>query len=133
MIAVDKFEVTDPVRRSFADEILHIDQIEKAVSQADFVVGVLPHTKETDRLLCINKVFSKMKPSGVFMNIGRGTTVNEPDLIRALDEKMITAACLDVTTREPLELESRLWTMPSVLIYPHSAAIDAGIRERSVA
>lgn len=84
VIAVDKYEITDPLRRSYADEIVGLDQLEAAVRKADFVVGVLPHTRETDKMLCINKVFSKMKPTGVFMNIGRGSTVNEPDLIRAL-------------------------------------------------
>jgi D-2-hydroxyacid dehydrogenase (NADP+) len=132
VIAVDKFEITDPVRRSYADEILGLDQLERAVREADFVVGVLPHTKETNKMICINKVFSKMKPTGVFMNIGRGTTVNEPDLIQALEEKLIAGACLDVTTNEPLEATSKLWSMPNVLLYPHSAAIDPNIRERAV-
>ena len=50
----------------------------------------------------IKSTFSLMKPSAVFMNIGRGPTVKEDDLVRALKEKMIAGAVLDVFTLEPL-------------------------------
>ena len=62
-----------------------------------------------------------MKPSGIFMNIGRGPTVKEDDLVKALKEKMIAGAVLDVFTLEPLPQESELWSLPNILITPHCA------------
>lgn len=73
-----------------------------------------------------------MKPSSVFMNIGRGATVDEQQLVEALKEKQIAGAVLDVTAKEPLEQDSPLWAMPNVLLYPHCADMDADRLERAV-
>ena len=62
-----------------------------------------------------------MKPGSVFMNVGRGSTVNEPDLITALKNGMLSGAALDVFAQEPLPQDSELWSLPNVLIYPHTA------------
>jgi phosphoglycerate dehydrogenase-like enzyme len=84
------------------------------------VVGVLPKTGDTVNFFD-KEFFGKMKPSGVFMNIGRGPTVNEPDLVDALKSKTIAGAVLDVYTVEPLPKESELWGLPNVLMTPHCA------------
>ena len=62
-----------------------------------------------------------MKKSAVFMNIGRGPTVNEVDLLEALKTEMIGGAVLDVFKQEPLSQESEIWNLPNVLITPHCA------------
>ena len=62
-----------------------------------------------------------MKPGAVFMNVGRGSTVNEPDLITALKNGMLSGAALDVFAQEPLPQDSELWSLPNVLIYPHTS------------
>jgi phosphoglycerate dehydrogenase-like enzyme len=69
----------------------------------------------------MDSTFSKMKKSSVFMNIGRGPTVNEDDLIKALKDGMIGGAVLDVFKKEPLAIENELWELPNVLITPHCA------------
>ena len=67
------------------------------------MVGVLPKVPNlTDDFLNMESTFSKMKDSAVFMNIGRGTTVNEDDLVDALNKKVIAGAVLDVFKTEPL-------------------------------
>jgi len=53
--------------------------------------------------------------------VARGRVVDEPALVRALQEKRIAAAGLDVTHVEPLPATSPLWAMPNVLITPHTA------------
>ena len=68
--------------------------------------------------------FSKMKKTAVFMNIGRGPTVNEDELITALKDKVIAGAVLDVYKVEPLPKESELWKLPNVLMTPHCADQD---------
>lgn len=52
-----------------------------------------------------------MKPSAVFLSIGRGTAVKESDLIQALEQKIIRGAALDVYEKEPLPSESKLWEL----------------------
>lgn len=72
----------------------------------------------------MESTFSKMKETSVFMNIGRGPTCNEPDLIEALQKKMIAGAVLDVFPTEPLPLSNPLWTMDNVMLTPHCAQQD---------
>lgn len=63
--------------------------------------------------------FSKMKPNSIFINTSRGGVHNEEDLIRALNEKLIWGAGLDVTNPEPMKEDNPLLTMPNVSILPH--------------
>jgi D-3-phosphoglycerate dehydrogenase / 2-oxoglutarate reductase len=72
-----------------------------------------------------------MKPSSVFMNIGRGSTVNENHLVDALRNKTIAGAVLDVFTTEPLPKESDFWNLDNVLIYPHCGFNDKDSTERA--
>ncbi len=65
--------------------------------------------------------FSRMKPTAVFLNTGRGAQVVEADLIRALTEEPRRAAVLDVTLPEPPEKDSPFWTLPNVFLTPHIA------------
>jgi phosphoglycerate dehydrogenase-like enzyme len=62
-----------------------------------------------------------MKATSFFINIGRGETVVEEDLIFALNNKIISAAALDVFFKEPLSLDSPLWDVDNVIITPHVA------------
>ena len=62
-----------------------------------------------------------MKSSAYIINIGRGRLIDEEALIRALDEKWIAGAGLDVTATEPLPKESRLWDFDNVILSPHVA------------
>ena len=73
-----------------------------------------------------------MKPTSIFMNIGRGNTVKESDLIEALKTKVIAGAVLDVFEVEPLSKESELWDMPNVLMTPHCADQDAQYLDRAI-
>mmetsp|Transcript_5446 Transcript_5446/g.9199 ORF Transcript_5446/g.9199 Transcript_5446/m.9199 type:complete len:118 (+) Transcript_5446:705-1058(+) len=86
----------------------------------------------TDDFFNLDSTFTKMKPTAVFMNIGRGTTVNEADLVKALKEKMIAGAVLDVFKTEPLPQESELWSLPNILITPHCADQDEEFLVRSM-
>ena len=80
----------------------------------------------------MESTFSKMKKTAVFMNIGRGTTVKEEDLVKALKEKMIAGAVLDVFKYEPLSKESELWECDNVLIFPHCADADSDHLKRAI-
>ena len=86
------------------------------------MVGILPRVAGvTDDFFSTESTFSKMKNSAVFMNIGRGPTVKEEDLVSALQTGAIGGAVLDVYKVEPLSPESPLWTCPNLFMTPHCA------------
>jgi glyoxylate/hydroxypyruvate/2-ketogluconate reductase len=94
---------------------LPLDQL---LRQSDFVCAVLPLTPATERLIG-EREFALMKRTAIFINAGRGATVDEAALIAALRSGTIHAAGLDVFEREPLPADSPLCTMPNVVALPH--------------
>ncbi|HEX7809497.1 MAG TPA: D-2-hydroxyacid dehydrogenase [Thermoanaerobaculia bacterium] len=103
--------------------------IEDVLPQSDFVVMCTPHTPATHHLLSRERI-ALMKESAVFINIGRGATVDQSALVDALQAKRIRGAALDVFEVEPLAADHPLWTLENVLISPHSAdhTSDAHLR-----
>ncbi|MDQ7030482.1 MAG: D-2-hydroxyacid dehydrogenase [Ardenticatenia bacterium] len=93
-------------------------QLHELLAQCDVVVNVLPATPETENLLNA-KAFAAMKPGSIFINIGRGKTVDEVALVAALQHGPLAAAGLDVFAQEPLPAESPLWELENVVISPH--------------
>ena len=88
--------------------------------QANVVVNALPLTKETRGIF--DRDFFEVLPEGaLFVNIGRGESVNTNDLITALESGQLAGAGLDVTEPEPLPDGHKLWTMPNVILTPHVA------------
>ncbi|MDB5953968.1 D-glycerate dehydrogenase [Ramlibacter sp.] len=92
--------------------------LEALLAQADIVTATLPLTGQTRGLMGARE-FGLMKPGAIFINGGRGATVQEPALLAALDSGRLRAAGLDVFAREPLPLESPLRTHPRVTALPH--------------
>ncbi|MDM0046200.1 D-glycerate dehydrogenase [Variovorax dokdonensis] len=88
------------------------------LSQSDFVVAMLPLSDST-RGMINAQLLSQMKPGAVFINGGRGATVDEAALLAALDSGHLRAAGLDVFAKEPLPLDSPLRTHPRVTPLPH--------------
>lgn len=102
------------------DEVYAGDELKDFLAKGDYVIDVLPNTAATTDV--INKeTISAMKPTVLFMNIGRGNSVNENDLLEAMREKRIARAVLDVFKKEPLPSESPLWSAPNLYITPHLA------------
>ena len=74
--------------------------------------------------------FGRMKSSAYFINIGRGMTTRLDDLVAALRAGEIAGAALDVFEQEPLPADHALWTLPNVLITPHTAGHGPYLDER---
>jgi glyoxylate/hydroxypyruvate reductase A len=72
------------------------------------------------------ELFARFKPSALFINVGRGDLVDEPELIGALDDKLLAGAVLDVMSTEPLPPESPLWLHPGVQLTPHVSGYHLG-------
>ena len=77
--------------------------------------------------------FKAMKSTAFLVNISRGEVCNESDLIRALEEKHIAGAALDVFGHEPLPSDSSLWHLPNVFITPHISGHTTQYDERAAA
>ena len=106
------------------DEIKSRDGLHAALAQADATIVTVPHTTETERMID-GAAFAVMKKSSAFINIARGQVVDEAALVEALRSGHLGFAALDVATVEPLPQDSPLWTLPNVLISPHSASTVA--------
>ena len=94
------------------------------LQRSDFVSMHAPGVNETSRMLT-EEHFRLMKPTALFFNTGRGGSVEEPALTRALQEKWIAGAGLDVLEQEPPDLENPLLHMDNVILTPHVASASA--------
>jgi glyoxylate/hydroxypyruvate reductase A len=92
------------------------------LGDSDILVCMLPQTPQTSGLLNAGRL-AQMKRGAAFINVSRGSIVDEPALIEALRSGHIAEATLDVFASEPLSPESPLWAMDNVLITPHLASV----------
>jgi phosphoglycerate dehydrogenase-like enzyme len=99
--------------------------------EADFVVLTVPLTKETKGIIG-GRELKRMKQTAYLINIGRGGTIGEVALIKALQNGWIAGAGLDVFETEPLPEDSPLWTMENVVITAHYAGRTPHYNERAL-
>lgn len=102
-------------------------ELDELLTQSDFVVVLAPLTDETRGMLGADE-FAKMKETAIFINVARGEIIDEQALYEALKAKKIWGAGLDVFTKEPVDLDHPLLTLPSVTTLPHIGS--ASIRTR---
>ncbi len=101
-------------------ETRRLDELPALLPGADAVVLALPLRPETQGLLGATEL-AAMKPDAIVINVGRGGLVDEAALVQALQSSGIGGAGLDVFEVEPLPGESPLWTLPNVIVTPHSS------------
>ena len=106
------------VQKEPFSRVYQSEQIIDAVRDADIVAACLPGTRKTERIVSAD-VIAAMKPGVLFLNAGRGITVDEKALISALQCGQIGGALLDVFQQEPLPESSPLWDMENVILTPH--------------
>ena len=102
--------------------------LSEVLSQSDFVSMHAPARPEVHHMLG-EKHFRQMKPSAVFINTGRGATVDEEALIKALQEGWIAHAALDVLEKEPPSHNNPMLGMDNVTLTAHVAAAAARVDE----
>jgi phosphoglycerate dehydrogenase-like enzyme len=105
------------------------DALDSLLPLADFVILTVPHTPDTEGFMHRAR-FARMKRTAFFINIGRGMTTRLDDLVAALRAGEIAGAALDVFEREPLPADHPLWTLPNVLLTPHTAGHGPYLDER---
>ena len=110
-------------------ELYRAAKLDELLPRADFVILTVPHTPETEGFM--NRArFQRMKRSAFFINIGRGMTTRLDDLVAALRAGEIAGAGLDVFEQEPLPADHPLWTLPGVMITPHTAGYGPYLEDR---
>ncbi|HXF83564.1 MAG TPA: D-2-hydroxyacid dehydrogenase [bacterium] len=112
-----------------AHRIVPLADLPELLGQADYLVLAVPHTPQTERLLG-RAQFEALKSGAVLINVARGAVVDETALIEALQSGRLAGAALDVLASEPPAPDHPLWTMPNVLLSPHSASTVASENAR---
>jgi phosphoglycerate dehydrogenase-like enzyme len=125
VLAVKRHAPSSPGRDALANEVYGPEGLLEVLSRSDYVVVAAPLTPET-RGLIGEREFAVMKPSAVIINVGRGPVIDEAAMIRALTEKRIKGAGLDVFEHEPLAAGSPLYKLENVLLSPHCADNTTG-------
>lgn len=110
-----------------------VETIQKSLSEvfseSDFISLNCPLTAENIEFVNM-ELLKTMKPSGVLINTGRGSLINEKDLAEALNSGIIKAACLDVLSTEPPKADNPLISAKNCFITPHMAWATFEARER---
>ncbi len=99
-------------------ELIPTSEIEYLYKESDFIVVACPLTHLTKGMIGLAE-FGKMKNSSIIINIARGQIIKEEELIKALSSNMIGGAFLDVFKKEPLDQDSKLFSLNNVMLSPH--------------
>jgi phosphoglycerate dehydrogenase-like enzyme len=106
----------------YADELYPTAELSTALSEADYVAVTLPGTPETQRSLD-SEAMAAIKQGAYFVNVGRGSVVDEAALVEALQSGHLSGAALDVFEVEPLPEESPLWELDNVILSAHTTDV----------
>jgi phosphoglycerate dehydrogenase-like enzyme len=124
--AVTRSGKADP---SLAERAFPATELDAALRHADIVVLAAPDTPETRHMIGAPQL-ALLKRGAILINVARGSLVDEPALVSALQSRAIAAAGLDVASQEPLPPESPLWSLENALITPHTSGVTERLWER---
>ncbi|EJN20211.1 D-2-hydroxyacid dehydrogenase [Pseudomonas sp. GM80] len=102
-------------------EVGSMADLPRLVGEVDYVVNLLPNTEHTHDIYDA-ALFKQFKPTGLFINAGRGVAVVDADLVEALKEGHLAGAVIDVCRQEPLPQRHPFWTAWGLLLTGHSSA-----------
>lgn len=105
-------------------EVVGPDKVGEVIASSDVLVLAAPWTGATDRLID-ERAIGSMKRGAVLMNVARGQLVDEAALASALAAGHLAGAVLDVFNEEPLPDSSPLWSLPNVIVTPHTSGFRA--------
>lgn len=102
------------------DALFPLSELDRLLPQADVVALMLPHSPQTEGLMDARRL-RLMKEDAILLSMGRGSVLDQEALAAVMGEGRLWGAALDVTVPEPLPQDSPLWTIPNLIITPHSA------------
>ena len=113
----------------YAEKIFSATQLPEALPEADYVVIAAPETAATKHLIGASEL-ARMKPGARLINVGRGSLLDEKELLSALERGALAGAAIDVAETEPLPADSPLWRAPNLFITPHTSALSDRLWKR---
>ena len=116
------------------DAIYTHDELDALLSDTDILVMALPSTGETKNILSAGRI-ALLPPTAYVVNVGRGSAIDQPALVSALNDGRLAGAALDVFVEEPVPAGDPVWTARNLLLTPHiSGQMSLGYtRDRNVA
>ena len=118
--------------RAHAEKIFAAAQLREALPGADYLLICAPETAETKHLIGAAEI-ARMKRGARLINVGRGSLLDEAQLVQALESGALGGAALDVAQTEPLPAESSLWKAPNLFITPHTSGVSDRLWDRQAA
>jgi phosphoglycerate dehydrogenase-like enzyme len=118
-------------RPRHVDELVPPERLRDLLARADFAVLAVPLSSHTENLIGEAELRA-MQPHAWLINVSRGQVVDEDALVRAIKERWLAGACLDVVREEPLPPESELWSLPNVIVTPHNSGWSPLNQERNL-
>lgn len=115
----------------YVEHVYGFDGMKEVFRQSDYVINLLPDTDQT-RGVIDREYFALMKETACFINMGRGATVKEKDLIEVLEKRSIRGAVSDVFSIEPLPEDSPLWSLDNAILTPHICGVSLTYMERGI-
>ena len=129
VVAVDL--MPDVARPPEVSWLKGMDSFHELLGASDVVAVCCPLTPQT-RGMFDDAAFDAMKPTAHIINVTRGAIIDNDAIVRALQEKKIAGAGLDVTPIEPLPADHPMWAMPNVVVTPHTAGASPQRSHRNV-
>lgn len=108
------------------DRLVPASELRVMLAACDVVICAVPETPETIDLFDA-AAFAAMRPGSLFINVGRGSLVDEPELVAALRRGHLRGAILDVQRNEPMTVDDPLWDAPNVVLSPHSSTAPSAL------
>jgi D-3-phosphoglycerate dehydrogenase len=120
ILATDKFPDSTITKgyEGLAEKVFDDSSLSQMLPQCDIVIATLPLSEENEQLLSDDQ-FAMMPKGSYFINVGRGSVVDQPALIRAIESGHLRGVGIDVANPEPIEADNKLWEFPNVIITPH--------------
>jgi phosphoglycerate dehydrogenase-like enzyme len=115
----------------YVAKMVYPDKLDSVLPQADVVFISAPHTPQSEGMMGA-KQFELLKKGSYFIAVSRGKLYNTEALVKALDERRLAGAGLDVTNPEPLPKGHTLWKFDNVIITPHIAGTSDNVQTRRV-
>ncbi|HYU22077.1 MAG TPA: D-2-hydroxyacid dehydrogenase [Candidatus Dormibacteraeota bacterium] len=115
--------------RTHSEKIFSATQLREALPGADYVLICAPETAETTHLIGAAEI-ARMKRGARLINVGRGSLLDEAQLVQALESGALGGAALDVAQTEPLPAESSLWKAPNLFLTPHTSGVSDRLWDR---
>ncbi|WP_299433797.1 2-hydroxyacid dehydrogenase [uncultured Meiothermus sp.] len=116
------------VARTAREGVYGFAALSELLPKADVVINLLPYTPQTHKLIGAEH-FAQMKPGALFVNAGRGKTVDQEALVEAIRARLVRLVS-DVSDPEPLPEGHPLWSLPEVFLTPHIAGSTPRLFER---